>query len=130
MPLFLLIFLLLTSCSEIKTNDPKETYKYWAGTNPPDNLEIIKGKYWESAHWTREYIMYLKLKPTKKWWNEFIAQNHLQIDTMDWAKTFDSPIWFNPSKNSIRYKNYEFDQGSRYFQDTLTKEYYIYEIQL
>lgn len=123
--------IILTSCFEIKTNNPQETYKYWAGTNAPTDFELLKGQYWQSAHWTREYIMYLEFKPSDRWWNEFLKQNHISIDKEDWTKPDDAPTWFKPSENSIRYsRNDTFDQGSRCFKDTITGVCYIYEIQL
>ena len=127
----ILIILSLSSCSEINTTNPTKTYKYWSGTNAPSDLELLNGQYWQSSHWTREYIMYLKFKPSDKWWNEFIQQNQISIDKGDWIMPGDVPTWFNPSENSIRFGgNSNFDQGSRYFKDTLTGVCYIYEIQL
>jgi len=129
--LLLLTIFLLTSCSEKKTENPEETYKYWAGTNPPTNLELLNGEYWQSAHWTKEYIMYLKFKPTKDWWEDFLKQNFITIDKQDWTMPSDAPSWFNPSVNSVRYGGSgDFDQGSRYFYDATTGISYIYEIQL
>jgi len=116
---------------EVNTTDQMDAYNYWAGTNPPDDLKVLNGQYWQSAHWTKEYIMYLKLKPTNEWWNEFLKQNYISADTDEWIKPSDAPTWFTPSDNSIRYGGGDdFDQGSRYFRDTLTGECYIYEIQL
>lgn len=127
----LIILLLLAGCGGIDTTDPKEAYEYWTGTKPPSGLNVIQGCYWQSAHWTKEYILYLKLKPTEKWWKEFVEQNQLQIDHKDWTKPSDAPPWFNPTENTVRYSYGDsVDQGSRYFQDTLTGECYIYEIQL
>lgn len=131
-----LIFLLLTSfaltgCYEKKSNDALETFKYWAGTTPPADIGLLNGQYWQSAHWTKEYIMYLKFKPTKVWWDEFLKQNYIPIDKDEWAKPTDAPNWFKPSDSSIRYGiKDDMDQGSRYFRDTLTGVCYIYEIQL
>ena len=124
------LLLFFNSCYEVRTSNPKEVYTYWSGSKPPEDLEVINGQYWQSAHWTMEYIMSLKIKPSENWWNEFIVQNKLEIDTARWTEPSDLPNWFNPSGNSIRYKiNSEFDQGSRYFQDKLSGECYIYEIQ-
>lgn len=129
--ILILSILSLSSCSEINTNNAKETYKYWSGGDAPSDLELIKGQYWQSSHWTKEYIMYLELKPSESWWNEFLKQNNISFDRADWTKPTDAPIWFNPSENSIRFGgNTDFDQGSRYFKDTLTGVCYIYEIQL
>ena len=127
----LLASFLLTSCSEINTNSPNDTYRYWAETNPPADMELMEGQYWQSAHWTREYIVYLKLKPTDQWWNEFITENRLAVDKGDWEKPTDAPTWFNPSENSVQFVGSEdLEQGSRYFRDPLTGVCYIYEIQL
>ena len=126
--IFLSIFI---SCTEINTSDPNDIYNYWFEENPPKDLDLLNGQYWQSAHWTKEYIMYLKLKPSKKWWDAFIEQNFLPIDSTTWTKPTDAPNWFQPSINSIKYGfNDEFDQGSRYFRDTITGVCYIYEIQL
>jgi len=121
----------LSCCSEINTTNSTETYKYWSGTNAPSNLELLNGQYWQSSHWTREYIMYLKFKPSDNWWNEFIQQNQIFVDKGDWIMPSNAPTWFNPIENSTRFgSNSNFDQGSRYFKDSLTGVCYIYEIQL
>jgi len=126
-----LTVLTLSSCSEINATNPKEAYNYWAGTKPPNDIEFEKAKYWQSSHMTREYIMYLKFKPTKIWWEEFLVQNSLPIDTRNWTLPSEAPDWFKPSHTSIRYGgNCDFDQGSRYFRDSITGVCYIYEIQL
>jgi hypothetical protein len=127
----ILTILTFSSCSEINTTNSTEIYKYWSGTNAHSELELLNGQYWQSSHWTREYIMYLKFKPSDKWWNEFILKNQISTDKGDWIMPSDAPTWFNPSGNSIRFvSNSDFDQGSRYFKDTLTGVCYIYEIQL
>ena len=121
----------LTSCYEKRSDDALETFKFWAGTQPPPDIELIEGDYWESAHWTKEYKMYLKFKSTEVWWNEFLKQNYLPVDRDEWSKPPDAPTWFVPSDNSIRYSiKDDLDLGSRYFRDTITGISYIYEIQL
>ncbi len=120
----------LTSCMEIKTSDVKDTYKYWAGTEAPSNLELLNGQYWQSSHFTKEYIMYLKFKPTKIWWDEFLKLNYIPADKDEWTKPSDAPNWFQPSERSVRYGiKDDMDLGSRYFRDSLTGVCYIYEIQ-
>lgn len=128
---FVLILFLVTSCSEINSTDPIDSYRHWAGTKPPDDLQLLNGQYWQSAHWTKEYIMYLKFKPTEEWWTEFLKQNHISADKNEWTIPSDAPTWFKPSENSFRFcGNSDFDQGSRYFKDSSTGVCYIYEIQL
>ena len=126
-----LTFLVLTSCMETKTSDAKDTYKYWAGTNATADIELMHGQYWQSPHFTKEYIMYLKFKPTKEWWDQFLKQNSISEDKDSWTVPNDAPSWFKPSNKSMRYGGgNDFDQGSRYFRDTITGISYIYEIQL
>ena len=121
----------LTGCSEVKTTDPQEVYMYWSGSEAPENLQLVNGQYWGSSNWSREYIMYLKIRPTRTWEDEFISQNKLQVEKGDWYKPTDTPTWFDPTENSVMYSSGDdFDQGSRYFKDTLTGDFYIYEIQL
>jgi hypothetical protein len=134
-PLIFIVLMLtisgLTSCTETKTSNAKDTYKYWAGTDASSDIELIDGQYWQSSHWTKEYIMYLKFKPTKVWWDEFLKQNSISADKDGWTIPSDAPTWFKPSDNSVRYGGGDdFDQGSRYFIDTTTSICYIYEIQL
>lgn len=126
----IIISILLTSCSETRTDDPTESYRYWAGTKPTNDIEVLNGQYWQSAHWTREYILYLQIKTTDKWWDEFVKQNQLQIDDKDWTKPSDSPDWFQPTGNIEVYKHADHFNDSRYVRNTATGECYIYEIQL
>lgn len=130
--LFLFTLFSIISCSEIKTNNPTEVYKNWSGTNPNSDVRLINGQYWQSAHWTKEYIMFLEFSPKKFWINEFIKQNNLIIDSVKNNELTESmPIWFTPSKASKKYKiDSDFDQGSRYFIDTKTGICFFYEIQL
>jgi len=126
----ILMVILVTSCSETRTFDAAETFKNWSGSNPPSDLKLINGQFWKSGHWSNEYIVYLELKPSKIWWEDFVRQNSLSPDNDSWSKPSEAPIWFKPPTKSIRYKNQQLDQGSRYFRDSITGICYIYEIQL
>lgn len=122
--------LIQISCMEKRTTDPQKTYNYWAGNNPPSDLEVINGQYWESAHWTKEYIMFMKIKPTTEWWNEFIKQNQLLLNKGKWTKPSEAPVWFNPTKTTIKYNSSDIMNQSIYLRDTLTGVCFIYELQL
>lgn len=130
--LFVVISCLFISCSERKTTNPDEVYELWIGEKPTGNINPINGNYWQSAHFTNEYILFLEIEANSKFWEVFIKQHNLIIDTFDNDFLIsDKPDWFNPPKNAIKYKiNDSFDQGSRYFQDTVNNKIYIYEIQL
>lgn len=56
---FFIVANILVGCFEKSTTDPVKTYQYWAGEKPGKEVQVLNGRYWESAHWTKEYIMYL-----------------------------------------------------------------------
>ena len=128
--LLIMTLILLTNCSETNTTNPVDSYKYWAGTNPPEDLKVLKGKFWQSAHWTKEYILFLKIKPTRKWWEEFINQNQLKESYAEWIRPSDTPDWFKIDGDFEMYKPNDNFNDSRYFKNKVTGECYIYEIQL
>ena len=128
--LILLIAIAVVGCSETKTSDPIESYKYWAFENPSEEVKVLRGQFWSSAHFTREYIVYLKIKPTDEWWIAYVDSNDLVVDSLEWTSSSGTPDWFAPSKNTISYSPSNEFYNSRYFRDTLTGECYIYEIQL
>lgn len=123
---------ILTSCSEKVSTNPQKVYQLWSGHKATDEVKVINGKYWESAHWSREYILFLELEAEKEFWNDFEKENNLVIDTIknDYSIS-EKPAWFAPSEQSIKYKiKGDFDQGSRYYQDPINNKIFIYEIQL
>jgi hypothetical protein len=128
--MLLLSVAFLFRCTEIKTNEPIESYKYWAGSNPSGDIKVLNGNYWQSAHWSKEYILYLRLKTTDVWCSEFIKQNDLVVTREDWVMPQDAPEWFHPNRNCEIYKRRDNFYSSRYFRDKATGECYIYDIQL
>ncbi len=126
----ILLALCMTACWEKTTSDARKTYRYWAGSNSPAGIELLHGQYWESAHWTKEYEMYLVLKAEKDWWNQFVADNDIDVDSTRWERPVDAPDWFVIPEGSIHYRMKSFDQGGGYFRDTISGICYIYEIQL
>lgn len=68
---------LLSSCWEGQTDDPIKAYRLWAGEPPPANLKVLHGNYWQSAHWSKEYVLYLEVIAPKDWWLQFIHDNKL-----------------------------------------------------
>ncbi|HEV3326408.1 MAG TPA: hypothetical protein VG052_12410 [Puia sp.] len=118
------------SCTEKKTEDPIEAYKYWAGELPAGNIKVARGKYWQSAHWSREYILYLELTAPPEWRTRFITQNKLAETKQEYALPSDAPDWFKPGKGFRTLAPAAPDQGSVYYEDSVTGEMFIYEIQL
>jgi hypothetical protein len=129
---FFTLFLSTISCREKNTQDPLEAYKYWSGGDKlPKDVRIIHGKYWGSAHWSKEYIMYLELKAPSKWKDEFIKQNNLvyKKDTAIIPEQ-DAPLWFKPSPTYKVYVPSGFSEGSVVYNDSVSERMFIYEIQL
>jgi hypothetical protein len=129
--IFLISFFLLTSCGEIRTTDAKETYEYWAGNEPNENIKILNGRYWQSSHWTKEYEVYLEIKTNSKWIREFIKQNKMKVKTSKEINLpDDAPDWFKPKIGLKVYEPRDFSQGSIYFADEKKGYIMFYEIQL
>jgi hypothetical protein len=49
------VIILVGSCQEKNTNDPVKAYTYRAGQPPTADIKPINGRYWESAHFSKEY---------------------------------------------------------------------------
>ena len=126
------IILTFISCEGfIRTNDPVESYKYWAGDEPPKEINLINGEYLQTPHFTLEYQLFLQFKSNGDWFNEFIKYNNLKIDTInnDWKSGLELPKWFNPSKDFIKYSRNQHDEfdRSRYFVNPKNGMCYIFE---
>ncbi|PWG06908.1 hypothetical protein [Polaribacter aquimarinus] len=125
------IVTLLVGCFSTETKDAKKAYRYWSGNEPPKEIELIKGEYYQSPHFTLEYELFLKFKSDKKWFEEFVEYNGLEIDTIgnDWKSWTELPKWFNPDQNYLIYakdQSNEFER-SRYLKNPETGISYIYE---
>jgi hypothetical protein len=125
------LFTLLVSCFQIETKNPKKAYEYWSGSEPPKEIKLIKGQYYQSPHFSLEYELFLKFKSDKKWFNDFVEYNGLELDTVknNWSKWTDLPKWFKTDKNYLIYtknQNDEFER-SRYFINPENGICYIYE---
>ena len=138
--IFLLFFtVILTSCMEINSENPKEIFELWTGNELPKEIKLVNGKYWQSAHWTKEYEVYAEIKSTETWWNDFKNNNELNnfksslnndIEEKFFKnkneKLIKQPNWFKPEKNSEIY----IKGSSEYFWNPKTKILFIHEIQL
>jgi len=88
----------IVSCIEQSTNDASKSYELWAGEKPGHGVWAIHGKYWQSAHFTKEYITYLELSVVPRWKADYIAQNKLTISADSTFSISDGPNWFKPKK--------------------------------
>jgi hypothetical protein len=126
----ILFSFLFTSCIEKNSNDPNEVYQLWSGREPEKDVKILKGQYWQSAHFTLEYKMYIQLYATEKWLKEFIKINNLKVHTSEIDLPEDAPSWFRPKIGLKAFSSPENNQGSIYFIDLKTGYLLFHEIQL
>jgi hypothetical protein len=119
----------VTSCSEKKTDDAVKSYTYWADAPPQNDLKVIHGKYWQSANFTKEYIVYLELAASSTWKEDFIKQNHLVLSKDELSIPTDAPSWFRFQKTIRVWKQNENNQ-SQYIEDLQTGHWFIFEQQL
>ena len=122
---------LLVGCFPIETKNAEKAYEYWSGSEPPQEIELINGEYYQSPHFTLEYELFLKFKSDRKWFSEFVEYNGLEIDTVrnDWTQWTELPGWFKTDGNYLIYskdQTNEFER-SRYFRNPITGVCYIYE---
>ena len=125
-----LVMIFHIGCKEENSEDPIKVYTLWGGEKPPKEVQVIHGKYWQSAHWSKEYIMYLELKASPLWRKEFIKQNNLLKNKETKSIPSDAPLWFKPGNNFRILTVPGFSEGSIYFEDTISGKMFIYEIQL
>lgn len=123
------VLMFLTGCFSASSSDSEEAFEYWSGAKPPKEIELIKGQYYQSPHFTLEYELFLKFKSTDDWWNEFVKSNGLQADRQndEWKMFVELPQWFKPDNNFLIYsRNDKFDR-SRYFFNPKERMCYAYE---
>jgi len=123
-----LLILFLSGCAEKATDNPNEVYRLWSGRTPSSEVEIIRGKYWESGHRSKEYILFLEMKASKDWVQVFVKQNRLLPDTITIG--IDShPDWFTPSKDFQVFRGENDFNGSRYYFNLKEDHVFMYEMQ-
>lgn len=113
-----------------KTENAALAYKYWSGSKPPKEIEIVHAKYWESSHWSKEYIMYLDLKASTHWIHQFIEQNKLIESEKVKIISDDIPGWFRPPVGGKIFVSADSTNDSVYYYDSLAHKLLVYEIQL
>lgn len=128
--LLLLLLSTISGCIERKTQNPIEAYTFWSGQTPSNDVKVLHGSYWQSSHWSTEYITYLHLKASPNWREEFIKRNDLIETTNIIVLPSDAPQCFKAGKHYRTWTNRQFSQGSVYYEDTLKGDFLIYEIQL
>jgi hypothetical protein len=126
---FALSCIILSSCREKISNGAEESYMLWSGEKPGKQVLAIHGKYRQSQHFTKEYIVYLELAPSQLWKNGFIKQNHLTKASDVSTLPADAPAWFVVPRNAKIWKQ-ESGGNSLYIEDPQTGRFLIYEEQL
>ena len=126
-----ILSIILVGCFPIETDNPTKAWKYWAGSEPPDEIQLIKGEYYQSPHFSLEYELFLNFKTEKKWFDDFVAYNNLELDTIrnDWIRWTDLPDWFKLNNEYLIYCKDQVDEfeRSRYIFNPSSGNCYIYE---
>jgi len=128
--IILFVIMLLISCSEKRSDVASECYELWSGQSVPKEIKVIHGTYWESAHWSKEYIMFLELTASKEWRRRFVQQNKMILTDDEWVKPNGIPAWFSPSDSCRQWILPDDKTGSRCFEDSVSGKIFIYQIQL
>lgn len=100
-----------------------ETYRYWAGQDPDKDMRVLNGEYWASAHWTKEYSLFMELEfPRAK---DFVMGQRFKRSEQ-WREMAGAPDWFTPPDH---YEVWEGGQGSLYYLDPKKGHLYMFERQ-
>lgn len=101
-----------------------ETYRYWAGKDPGEDMQVLNGEYWASAHWSKEYTLYLELRfPRAK---DFVMGKRFK-QLKEQQVIHGAPDWFHPPAD---YEVWEGNLGSLYYLHPKKGHLYIFERQL
>jgi len=100
-----------------------ETFRYWAGQEPDADMKVLNGEYWASAHWSKEYTLYLELRfPRAK---DFVmGRNFKRLE--HWQELKGGADWFDPPKHC---EVWEGSLGSLYYLHPKKGHIYIFERQ-
>jgi hypothetical protein len=122
------LVMLFNSCIEKNTTDPIKAFTYWM-PKVPEGVKVINGTYWESPHWTKEYILYLEMQASEKWLKQFHIDDRLTQDESIFSVPEDAPTWFRPPAN---YKDWRSGvQGPfEFFEDRKTGHLFVFAMQL
>jgi hypothetical protein len=127
--IFFSICISMTSCIELSTTDAGKSYELWAGEKPGHGAWAIHGKYWQSAHFTKEYITYLELSVVPRWKTDFISQNKLITLGDSTFSVNDQPLWFKPKKPYRIWKQADNEQ-ILCVEELASSHIFIFEAQL
>ena len=123
--------LLLSGCISKSSTDAVSAFEYWTKGTVPKGFVLLNGEYYQSPHFTLEYEVFLKFKPTKQWWHRFKEQNQLVETTPSdddmWIDMTRALDWFKPDDRFIEYKLPDEWNRSRYFIDYEKGVCYVYE---
>lgn len=135
---YCIILLFLCNCSEKNTENKDEIFELWTSQKAPENISVIKGKYWESAHWSKEYEIFIQIRSDKKWWNEFKNINNLEQYKTNFNEEIENNFYTNPQKRIIEQPNWFIPNkkseiyikgSSEYFWDPKSETIFIHELQ-
>lgn len=100
-----------------------ETYRYWAGQDPEEDIEVLNGEYWASAHWSKEYTLYMELRFPRA--RDFVMGRNFKR-LAEPRVLHGAPDWFDPPES---YEVWEGQLGSLYFLHPKKGHLYMFERQ-
>lgn len=113
-----------------ETNDdhfkhPEEVFKYWAGEEPWEGIEVIDGQGWQTDFFWKEYSLSLGFKMSIKEAREFSFDEKMKkLDKLPDMKQF--PDWF---KVNSGFEVWEGNNRNYYFLNRRTGVMYLHEEQ-
>ena len=81
-------------------DDPKNWRRAF-GEDPPENVSVVHSYYWESDHFTHEFIYFFEVKASRQWLAAFVKDRKAEPVAAEDARGFEvhydgTPEWFVP----------------------------------
>jgi len=77
------------------------------GERVPKGVEVVHSRYWNSDHFTHEYVYFMEITATDEWWENYKRTNSLMQFTLPsmpggtWEGNSQFPNWFAPGSNDL-----------------------------
>ena len=83
--------------------DDPQNWNRAFGQDPPVGVSVVHSYYWESDHFTHEYIYFFEVKASQEWKEAFLKERKVEPVAPSKAWSFryshnydDTPEWFAP----------------------------------
>ncbi|MGB3592461.1 MAG: hypothetical protein WBA16_12315 [Nonlabens sp.] len=120
--------IIIQGCFSRSSQNANDTFTYWLKMDPPKEVRVINGEFYQSPHFTLEYELFLEFMVKKTWWESLVATNQLIHTAFQFLpESIDAPAWFTPDGTFELYKSAVTYDRSFYYVNKQSGLCYVYE---